>query len=61
MRGSLLLGLLFATTLNGLPQSASLRIAGVAEPPEMTGPPQVASHPTLADLQFLDALVNTKN
>jgi tetratricopeptide (TPR) repeat protein len=61
MRGSLLLGLLFTLTLNGLPQSASLRIAGVAEPPEMTGPPQVAIHPTPADQQFLDALGNTKN
>jgi tetratricopeptide (TPR) repeat protein len=60
MRGSLLLGLLFATTMNGLSQSPSLRIEGI-EPPEMIGPPQTAVHPSAADLQFLDALGNTKN
>jgi tetratricopeptide (TPR) repeat protein len=61
MRGSqLLLGLIFATTLNGLSQSAPVRIEGIAEPPEMIGPPQTAVQPSAADRQFLDALGDTK-
>lgn len=61
MGRSLLLGLLFAMTLSGLSQSPSLRIEGIAEPPEMIGPPQPVTQPSPADLQFLDALGNTKN
>ncbi len=61
MRGSLLLGLVFATTLNGPSQSPPVRIEGIAEPPEMIGPPPAVIQPSPADLQFLEALGTIKN
>jgi tetratricopeptide (TPR) repeat protein len=58
---SLILVFIIATGMRGLSQSPSVRIEGVAEPPEMTGPPQTAIHPSPADLQFFDTLGNTKS
>lgn len=58
---SLLLGSVFAVMMSGPSHSPPVRIEGIAEPPEMIGVPPTKIQPSLADLQFLDALGNLKN
>ena len=55
------LGFLCVASFAALSQPSATRIAGVTEPPELTGPPKSPVHPTDADLQFAGALGAVKD
>jgi hypothetical protein len=50
--------LLIVSSPGAFSQSSSIRIAGVSEPPELTGEPKKVSQPTEDDVQFFKLLGN---
>jgi tetratricopeptide (TPR) repeat protein len=54
-------GFLLATTLSGVSQTSSLKIDGVPEPPELSGPPKAVVMPTAADRQMVDVYEHLKD